>query len=676
MTITGQSSLDKDDIDQMVKDAEAHAEEDRQRREEAEVRNNADTLVYQTEKVLREQGDKVSADEKAAVEQPLADLKKALDGTDIEAIKTATEKLMTASQAFSQKLYEAAARDANAAGTSASGQGAAVPTRRRRRRDRRRRDRRRRRGSRDDRRRRRPMPTAGPDAADAVASGSTTDGVDAPSGRRRRADRRPADESSSTTSTALRSPSATSSRTSPCACRPTSRTTASGSPRSRPTRPTGPPAGSPRRCCRCSTPARRPSPTAPTSVEPIWSALMLADAAEAGPRGASTSTASRSTPTVAEAVMHEPGDGGEPVGRRGAAHRLPLEGPRRCARPWCKVQGLSAPWPPQREWFEKDYYKILGVRRRRLAEGHHQGVPQAGARAPPRHQPRRRRGRGALQGDLGRLRRASATRPSARSTTRSAGSGPMGGGLGGGRRARRSRRRLVHVRRRRRPRRPARQPVRPRRPRPAAARPAAGVGPAARRRPRGHAARSRSPTPCTASPPTLHLTTDAAVLDVPRHRAPSPAPRPSVCPTCGGRGVVDDNQGFFSFSTPCPRCAGQRRRSSTTRARPAAAPASSAGRARCKVAHPGRRRPTASASASRAAARPAATAARPATCFVECHVEPHPLFGRDGDDLTAARADHVPEAALGADIEVPTLDGGKVTHPAEARHAARVASTG
>ena len=65
MTITGQSTLDKDDIDQMVKDAEAHAEEDRQRREEAEVRNNADSLVYQTEKVLREQGDKVSADEKA-----------------------------------------------------------------------------------------------------------------------------------------------------------------------------------------------------------------------------------------------------------------------------------------------------------------------------------------------------------------------------------------------------------------------------------------------------------------------------------------------------------------------------------------------------------------------------------------------------------------------------------
>jgi molecular chaperone DnaK len=121
MTISGQSSLNKDDINKMVKDAEAHAEEDRKRREEAEVRNNADSLVYQTEKVLREQGDKVSADEKAAVEQPLADLKTAISGNDIDAIKAATETLMTASQAFSQKLYEAAARDTNAAGTSASG---------------------------------------------------------------------------------------------------------------------------------------------------------------------------------------------------------------------------------------------------------------------------------------------------------------------------------------------------------------------------------------------------------------------------------------------------------------------------------------------------------------------------------------------------------------------------
>jgi molecular chaperone DnaK len=124
MTITGQSTLDKNDIDQMIKDAEAHAEDDRKRREEAEIRNNADSIVYQTEKVLREQGDKVSAEEKEAVEQPLADLKKAMEGNDTDAIKSATDTLMSASQAFSQKLYEAAARDSGAEGTSASGQDA------------------------------------------------------------------------------------------------------------------------------------------------------------------------------------------------------------------------------------------------------------------------------------------------------------------------------------------------------------------------------------------------------------------------------------------------------------------------------------------------------------------------------------------------------------------------
>jgi len=124
MTISGQSTLSKDDINQMVKDAEAHAEEDRQRRDEAEVRNNADSLVYQTEKVLREQGDKVTAEEKAAVEEPLAALKVTLEGNDMAATKAATEALMSASQAFSQKLYETAARDSNAAGTSASGQAA------------------------------------------------------------------------------------------------------------------------------------------------------------------------------------------------------------------------------------------------------------------------------------------------------------------------------------------------------------------------------------------------------------------------------------------------------------------------------------------------------------------------------------------------------------------------
>jgi molecular chaperone DnaK len=109
MTITGQSSLNKDTIDQMIRDAESHAEEDRQRRDEAEARNNADTLVYQTDKLLREQGEKLSAEERSTVENRLADLKQALAGTDVETIKTTTESLMSASQDFTQKLYEAAA---------------------------------------------------------------------------------------------------------------------------------------------------------------------------------------------------------------------------------------------------------------------------------------------------------------------------------------------------------------------------------------------------------------------------------------------------------------------------------------------------------------------------------------------------------------------------------------
>jgi molecular chaperone DnaK len=121
MTITGQSTLDKKDIDQMVKDAEAHAEEDRKRREEAEVRNNADSLVYQMEKVLRDNADKVDDAQKATVQGPLDELKAALNGNDIDVIRAAHEKLMAASQAFSQQLYEKAAQE-NAAGTSASGQ--------------------------------------------------------------------------------------------------------------------------------------------------------------------------------------------------------------------------------------------------------------------------------------------------------------------------------------------------------------------------------------------------------------------------------------------------------------------------------------------------------------------------------------------------------------------------
>ncbi|MFT7601163.1 MAG: molecular chaperone DnaK [Acidimicrobiales bacterium] len=115
ITITGESKLSKEDIEQMVKDAEAHAEEDSARREEAEVRNGADSLVYQTEKLLREQEENISGEEKTAVEGALAELNSALAGEDLGAIRDGTEKLMMASQAISTKLYEQAAAEADGA---------------------------------------------------------------------------------------------------------------------------------------------------------------------------------------------------------------------------------------------------------------------------------------------------------------------------------------------------------------------------------------------------------------------------------------------------------------------------------------------------------------------------------------------------------------------------------
>jgi molecular chaperone DnaK len=121
MTITGQSSLDKKDIEQMVRDAEAHAEDDRRRKEEAEIRNDADGRVYQTEKLLKEQGDKATGPEKESVESALAALKEKLAGSDLEAIKSATETLNSALQPFAQRLYEQGASEATATNGSAAG---------------------------------------------------------------------------------------------------------------------------------------------------------------------------------------------------------------------------------------------------------------------------------------------------------------------------------------------------------------------------------------------------------------------------------------------------------------------------------------------------------------------------------------------------------------------------
>jgi molecular chaperone DnaK len=110
MTITGGSSLSKDEIDRMVRDAEAHADEDKARRAEAEIKNTADNLVYQTEKMLKDQAENFQGTEKADVESALGELKEKLTGTDFDAIKAATEKLSTVSQALGQRLYDEAAK--------------------------------------------------------------------------------------------------------------------------------------------------------------------------------------------------------------------------------------------------------------------------------------------------------------------------------------------------------------------------------------------------------------------------------------------------------------------------------------------------------------------------------------------------------------------------------------
>ena len=115
MTITGGSGLSKEEIDRMMKDAEAHAEEDKKRKEEADVRNGAESLVYQTEKFLKDNAEKIPADAKANVEEPLNTLKKALEGTDIAAIKTAMETVAQASQAVGAAMYQEQAQNASAA---------------------------------------------------------------------------------------------------------------------------------------------------------------------------------------------------------------------------------------------------------------------------------------------------------------------------------------------------------------------------------------------------------------------------------------------------------------------------------------------------------------------------------------------------------------------------------
>ncbi|MGY1733432.1 molecular chaperone DnaK [Geodermatophilus sp. SYSU D01045] len=136
MTITGGSALPKEDIERMMRDAEAHAEEDKRRREEAETRNLAESLQYQTEKFLAENGERIPADKKEELGEALTELRSALGGSDIAAIKSAQEKVARVSQEVGGALYaqqaQAGAGDgagaAGAAGASGDGFGASAPS--------------------------------------------------------------------------------------------------------------------------------------------------------------------------------------------------------------------------------------------------------------------------------------------------------------------------------------------------------------------------------------------------------------------------------------------------------------------------------------------------------------------------------------------------------------------
>ncbi|GAB3478477.1 molecular chaperone DnaK [Nocardiopsis coralliicola] len=119
VTISGGSAMSKDDIDKMVREAEEYAEEDRKRREEAEVRNNAESLVYQTEKVIKDNEDKIPADVKSETEGAVGELKQALEGSDIEAIRAASEKVALASQKIGSAIYGQQGDAAGGAGAEA-----------------------------------------------------------------------------------------------------------------------------------------------------------------------------------------------------------------------------------------------------------------------------------------------------------------------------------------------------------------------------------------------------------------------------------------------------------------------------------------------------------------------------------------------------------------------------
>ncbi|MDR2079031.1 MAG: Hsp70 family protein, partial [Treponema sp.] len=121
--IESSSGLNEQDIERMVKEAELHAEEDKREREKAEVHNEADTMIYSTEKNLKELGDKISAEDKSKTEEAIAELRRAMEGGDIQTIKDKTEALKQVSYKIAEELYKQQAAQQGAQGAAGPGAG-------------------------------------------------------------------------------------------------------------------------------------------------------------------------------------------------------------------------------------------------------------------------------------------------------------------------------------------------------------------------------------------------------------------------------------------------------------------------------------------------------------------------------------------------------------------------
>jgi len=123
--ITASSGLSEEEIDKLVKDAEAHEEEDKKKKELIELRNQADSLIYGTEKNLKEMGEQIDADQKSRIEDSIAKLKTAMEGDDVDAIKTAQEEATQASHKLAEAMYaKATAKETGADAAGASEEGA------------------------------------------------------------------------------------------------------------------------------------------------------------------------------------------------------------------------------------------------------------------------------------------------------------------------------------------------------------------------------------------------------------------------------------------------------------------------------------------------------------------------------------------------------------------------